>query len=187
MTCECGLNCNLGSLKVTNLTHHDDVWIVAQKRAKPGSKGELDLGKLADEEDKEELEKEAEDYKEMLEKVKKILDEKVSEVRISHRLTQSPACLVTGDYGMSLNMERIMKEAGQDMAGMMGMGGSKPIFEINPEHPLVSRLSSEADEQKFEDLTRILFDQAILSEGGQLDDPAAFVHNLNGVLQGVMG
>ena len=77
-------------------------------------------------------------------------------------------------------MERIMKEAGQHMPG------SKPIFEINPAHPLVARMKDEQDEQRFDDLTHILFDQAILSEGGQLDDPAAFVHKLNGLLQGLL-
>jgi len=104
-------------------------------------------------------------------------------VRLSHRLTESPACLVADVYGMSLNMERIMKDAGQ----MMGMGmGRKPIFEINPTHPLVTRMKAEHDDTRFADLTHILFDQAILSEGGQLDDPAAFVHKLNGLLQGLL-
>jgi len=84
---------------------------------------------------------------------------------------------------MSLNMERIMKDAGQ----MMGMGmGSKPVFEINPTHPLVIRMKSEQDDTRFSDLTHILFYQAILSEGGHLDDPAAFVHKLNGLLQGLL-
>ena len=81
---------------------------------------------------------------------------------------------------MSLNMERIMKEAGQ------AMGASKPVFEINPTHPLVSRMKEEQDDERFADLTNILFDQAILSEGGQLEDPAAFVHKLNGLLQGLL-
>lgn len=106
-------------------------------------------------------------------------------MRLSHRLTASPSCLVTEQDAMSLNMERIMKEAGQDM-NMMGMGGSQPVFEINPEHALVTRLKEEQDDERFADLTRILFDQAILSEGGQLDDPAEFVHNLNGLLQGLL-
>jgi molecular chaperone HtpG len=78
-------------------------------------------------------------------------------------------------------MERIMKEAGQEMPG-----AGKPIFEINPEHALVLRLKQESEDQRFEDLTRILFDQALLSEGGQLDDPAAFVHKLNGLLQDLL-
>ena len=112
-----------------------------------------------------------------------MLADKVSEVRLSHRLTESPACLVADVYGMSLNMERIMKDAGQ----LMGMGmGRKPVFEINPTHPLVVRMKAEQDDTRFADLTHILFDQALLSEGGQLDDPAAFVHKLNGLLQGLL-
>jgi molecular chaperone HtpG len=84
---------------------------------------------------------------------------------------------------MSLNMERIMKDAGQ----MMGMGmGRKPVFEINPDHALITRLKAEQDDARFADLTHILLDQAVLSEGGQLDDPAAFVHKLNGLLQGLL-
>jgi len=118
--------------------------------------------------------------------MKEVLGEKVSEVRITNRLTDSPACLVTGDNDMSLNMERIMKEAGQSM-DMMGMGGStKPIFEINPIHALVTNIKDEPDDDRFADITNILFDQAILSEGGQLDDPSAFVHKLNGLLQGLL-
>ena len=82
---------------------------------------------------------------------------------------------------MSLNMERIMKEAGQSM-NMMGMGGSKPIFEINPEHPLVGKLKEEADNERFNDLALVLFDQATLAEGGQLEDPGTFVKRLNELL-----
>ena len=78
-------------------------------------------------------------------------------------------------------MERIMKEAGQTLPG-----STKPIFELNPDHPLISRLKEESEDQRFDDLTHILFDQAVLSEGGQLDDPAGFVHKLNGLLQGVL-
>ena len=169
-----------------------DEWLISHltefdgKHLKSVAKGELDLDKNKEvsEEDKKEQEEASKDYESVIKQIKEILAEKVSEVRLSHRLTDSPACLVAGDYGMSLNMERIMKEAGQDMA-MMG-GGSKPVFEINPEHALVSRLKDEQDDERFADLTNILFDQAILSEGAQLDDPAAFVHKLNGLLQGLL-
>jgi molecular chaperone HtpG len=143
----------------------------------------LDLGALDTEEDKKAQEEVNHDFESMLKQIKDVLGDKVSEVRLSHRLTESPSCLVADVYGMSLNMERIMKDAGQ----MMGMGmGKKPIFEINPTHPLVSRMKAEQDDTRFADLTHILFDQAILSEGGQLDDPAAFVHKLNGLLQGLL-
>ncbi|MCI0667301.1 MAG: molecular chaperone HtpG [Methylococcaceae bacterium] len=175
-------------IEVLLLSDPIDEWLVSHltefegKTLQSVAKGELDLGKLADEENKEQRKQIAEEHKDLIERVKKILGEQVGEVRVSHRLTESAACLVTESYGMSLNMERIMKEAGQKMPG-----GSKPIFEINPEHPLVVRLKNESDSRRFEDLTRILFDQALLSEGGQLEDPAAFVHKLNGLLQDLMG
>ncbi|MGH8551654.1 MAG: molecular chaperone HtpG [Methylococcales bacterium] len=175
-------------IEVLLLSDHIDEWLVShltEFEAKPlqsVAKGDLDLGKLADDENNEQQKQVAEEYKDLIEKVKKILGEQVGEVRASHRLTDSAACLVTESYGMSLNMERIMKEAGQKLPG-----GSKPIFEINPEHPLVARLKNESDPRRFEDLTRILFDQALLSEGGQLEDPAAFVHKLNGLLQDLLG
>jgi len=184
--------CRKKGVEVLLLSDRVDEWLVSHwtefegKQLQSVAKGELDLSKLGSEEEKdaekENQEKTSEQYKDLVEKVKKILDNKVSEVRISNRLTESAACLVSEVYGMSLNMERIMKEAGQAMPG-----ASKPIFEINPDHALVSRLNNEADQQRFEDLTNILFDQAVLSEGGQLDDPAAFVHKLNGLLQGVLG
>jgi len=137
------------------------------------------------EEEKKEKEDTTKDFEAILKQMKEVLGDKVSEVRVTNRLTDSPACLVTGDHDMSLNMERIMKEAGQSM-NMMGMGGSKPIFEINPTHALVTSIKNEQDDERFSDITNVLFDQAILSEGGQLDDPAAFVHKLNGLLLGLL-
>ena len=110
-----------------------------------------------------------------------MLEERVSEVKISARLTDSPACLVSESYGMSRTMERIMKSAGQSMPT------SKPVFEINPDHNLIKKLENEQDEGRFGDLTHILYDQAVLSEGAQLDDPAAFVKRLNTLLQNVGG
>ena len=163
----------------SNLTEFDG------KQLQSVAKGELDLDKLDTEEDKKEKEETTKDFESILKQMKEVLGDKVSEVRITNRLTDSPACLVTGDNEMSLNMERIMKEAGQSM-NMMGMGGSKPIFEINPTHALVTNIKDEQDDERFADITNILFDQAILSEGGHLDDPAAFVHKLNGLLQGLL-
>lgn len=166
-----------------------DEWLVSNldefdgKHLQSVAKGDLDLGDLDAEEDKAAQEEITKDFESVLKQIKDVLADKVSDVRLSHRLTESPACLVADVYGMSLNMERIMKDAGQ----MMGMGmGSKPVFEINPTHPLVVRMKSEQDDMRFSDLTHILFDQAILSEGGHLDDPAAFVHKLNGLLQGLL-
>jgi molecular chaperone HtpG len=176
-------------IEVLLLSDRVDEWLVSNldefdgKHLQSVAKGDLDLGALEAEEDKKAQEEVNHDFEGMLKHIKDVLGDKVSEVRLSHRLTESPACLVADIYGMSLNMERIMKDAGQ----MMGMGmGKKPIFEINPTHPLVVRMKNEQEDDRFEDLTHILFDQAILSEGGQLDDPAAFVHKLNGLLQGLL-
>jgi len=163
---------------LSNLTEFDG------KHLQSVAKGELDLDKLDSEEEKKELEEKSKDFESVLKQVKEVLGDKVSDVRLSHRLTDSPACLVTEAHDMSLNMARIMKEAGQNL-GMFG-GNAKPIFEINPTHPLVTKIKDEQDDARFADITSILFDQAILSEGGQLDDPAAFVHKLNGLLQGLM-
>jgi len=174
-------------IEVLLLADRIDEWLVSNldefdgKHLQSVAKGDLDLDTLETEEDKQAQEEVNKDFEAVLKQIKDVLADKVSEVRLSHRLTESPACLVADVYGMSLNMERIMKDAGQ----MMGMG-RKPIFEINPTHPLVVRMKAEQDDTRFADLTHILFDQAILSEGGQLDDPAAFVHKLNGLLQGLL-
>ena len=176
-------------IEVILLSDRIDEWLVSNmdefegKHLQSVAKGDLDLGTLDAEEDKTALEEVNKDFEAVLKQIKDVLADKVSEVRLSHRLTESPACLVADVYGMSLNMERIMKDAGQSMG--MGMG-RKPVFEINPTHPLVVRMKAEQDDTRFADLTHILFDQAILSEGGQLDDPAAFVHKLNGLLQGLL-
>ena len=176
-------------IEVLLLSDRIDEWLVSNldefdgKHLQSVAKGDLDLGALDDEEDKAVQEEVNKDFDTVLKQIKEVLADKVSEVRLSHRLTASPACLVADVYGMSLNMERIMKDAGQGMG--MGMG-RKPIFELNPTHPLVVRRKEEQDDSRFADLTHILFDQAILSEGGQLDDPAAFVHKLNELLQGLL-
>jgi molecular chaperone HtpG len=174
-------------IEVLLLSDRVDEWLISSldefdgKHLQSVAKGQLDLGKLDDEEEKKHQEEVSKDFESVLNQIKNVLADKVSEVRLSHRLTESPACLVSDIYGMSLNMERIMKEAGQNMSF-----GKKPIFEINPDHALVQRLKTEQDDTRFADLAQILFDQAILAEGGQLDDPAAFVHKLNGLLQGLL-
>ncbi len=178
-------------IEVLLLTDRIDEWLVSSltdyndKHLQSIAKGELDLDKFDSEEEKQHQEEVNKDFESVTKQMKEVLADKVSEVRVSHRLIDSPACLVTGAYDMSLNMERIMKEAGQSM-NMMGMGGSKPIFEINPDHALVKAIKNEQDDARFADITHILFDQAILSEGGQLDDPSAFVHKLNSLLQGLL-
>jgi molecular chaperone HtpG len=140
------------------------------------TKGDLDLGELADKEESEK-EKQAEtELKDLIERMQKSLDEKVKQVRVSHRLTSSPACLVADSADMGGNMERILKEAGHDV------GATRKILEINPDHPLVSRLNKESAGERFDDWSNILFDQALLAEGGQLADPAGFVRRLNELL-----
>jgi molecular chaperone HtpG len=109
----------------------------------------------------------------MVERIQNALGETVKEVRISKRLTESPACLVVGDYEMSQNLQRVFAQLGQDAPDV------KPILEINPDHALITKMDQEPDEDLFADLAKILFDQALLAEGGQLEDPAAFVRRLN--------
>ncbi len=174
-------------LEVLLLSDRVDDWLVGYltdyegKSLQSVAKGDLDLGTLADESDKQHVEQAAKDLEPLVERIKKVLGDKVSDVKVSGRLTDSPACLVSETYGMTRTMERIMKSVGQNVPS------AKPILELNPDHALVVCLKSEPDELRFEDLTHILYDQAILSEGAQLDDPAAFVRRLNGLLQGVLG
>ncbi|MBM4208028.1 MAG: molecular chaperone HtpG [Gammaproteobacteria bacterium] len=176
-------------IEVLLLSDRIDEWLVSHldefdgKHIQSVAKGDLDLDKTEDEEVKKQREETSKDFESVVKQIKDVLGEKVSEVKLSQRLTDSPACLVADVYGMSLNMERIMKDAGQGMG--FGMG-KKPIFEINPDHALVVKLKDEQDDARFADLTNILFDQAILAEGGQLEDPATFVHKLNGLLQGLL-
>jgi molecular chaperone HtpG len=170
-------------IEVLLLSDRVDEWLVGGltefegKKLQSVAKGDLDLGKLEDEADKE-AQKQAEDeFKDLVEKVKTTLGEdKVREVRVTHRLTDSPACIVTGEHDMSANLERLLKAAGQKGTG------AKPILEINPQHALVTRLKGETDEARFADWAHLLFDQALLAEGGQLDDPASFVKRLNSLL-----
>lgn len=158
-----------------------DEWLVSSltefegKQLKSVTKGELDLGEMENEEEKQQQESVAKDFEGLVKQVEESLGEKVKEVRITHRLTSSPACLVTEEGEMSANLERILKSVGQNAPDI------KPILELNPEHPLVAKLKDESGE-RFGDLASILFDQALLAEGGQLDDPAAFVGRLNQML-----
>jgi molecular chaperone HtpG len=131
--------------------------------------------------EKESCENAAEAHKDLLKRMQEVLGETVKEVRVSHRLTDSPACLVVEEHDMSANLARVLKSVGQDAPQ------SKPIMEINISHPLLERLEKEAEEGRFSDLTKVLFDQAQLAEGGQLDDPAAFVRRLNGLMLNLAG
>ncbi|GLR11370.1 chaperone protein HtpG [Chitinimonas prasina] len=169
-------------IEVLLLSDRVDEWFVSSLTEFDGkslasvAKGGLDLGALEDEAEKQAQETKAADFKELTDKVKEVLGDSVKEVRVTHRLTDSPACLVAEEHGMSGNMERLLKSAGQNISG------SKPILEINPDHVLVAKLKSELGGERFGDWSHILFDQALLAEGGQLEDPAGFVKRLNGLM-----
>ena len=170
-------------LEVLLLTDRVDEWMLSffsefeGKQLVSVAKGDLDLGKLEDESEKKQKEETQAEYKELIDKMKKSLDEKAADVRVTFRLTDSPACLVAGEHELSGNLLRMLKAAGQKAPD------SKPILEINPNHPLVQRLKYE--DAKFDDWSSILFDQAMLAEGGQLVDPAGFVKRLNDMLLGM--
>lgn len=167
-------------IEVLLLSDRVDEWLVSNltefegKPLQSVAKGGLDLGNLEDEAEKEEREKETNAFQELTEKMKQTLNEQVKDVRVTFRLTESPACLVADTYDMSGNLERLLKSAGQNVPH------AKPILEINPHHPMVQRLKNEVE--NFEDWSHLLFDQALLAEGGQLEDPAAFVKRLNELL-----
>ena len=155
---------------VTHLTEYQEKPLVSV------NKGELDLGNLADDKSEEESEQASDEkLEELTKRIEKALDERVKEVRITQRLTESPACLVADEYGMGRHMEQILKASGQQ-APM-----TKPILEINPIHPIIGKLQNEEDDNRFGDWANILFEQALLSEGGQLEDPAGFVRRLNNI------
>ena len=162
---------------------HDriDEWLVSHLTEYDGksladvAKGNLDLGEIEGEEEKQAQEETAKAKEDLVKRVQAALGEDVQEVRVTHRLTDSPACVVLSENDMGFQMRRIMEAAGQPLPEV------KPILELNPDHPLVSRLES-ADESSFGDLARILLDQAIIAEGGHLDDPAAYVKRLNAML-----
>jgi molecular chaperone HtpG len=145
------------------------------------AKGGLDLSKLGGEAEKQEQEKAADENKGFVERIQSALKDRASAVRVTNRLTDSPSCLVSDEHGMSTHLERMLKAAGQNVPG------SKPILEINPQHPIVQRLKDESDERRFSDWSHILFDQALLAEGGQLEDPASFVKRLNEVMLTLAG
>ncbi|OUR91260.1 molecular chaperone HtpG [Gammaproteobacteria bacterium 42_54_T18] len=140
------------------------------------SKGDLDLAEIGEEEDKEAQEKLEKDSEDLVSRIKTALEAKVEDVKVSTRLTDSPACLVVGAHDMGAQMRQIMEAAGQ------AMPETKPTLEINVTHPLVENLKDEIQEDRFADLTAILFDQAALAEGGQLEDPAAYVQRINKLL-----
>ena len=166
-------------IEVLLLSDRVDEWFLSSlvefegKKMQSVAKGDLDLGKLEDEADKEQQQKVEDEFKLLVERIQTSLGDAVKEVRVTHRLTDSPACLVSGAHDMSGNLERILKAAGQQAHS------AKPILEINPLHSIVQKLNTESDEARFGDWAHILFDQALLAEGGQLKDPASFVRRMN--------
>jgi len=163
---------------------HDriDEWLMSHLQEFDGrqfqdiTRGELDLGKLEDDEDKEVQEKTEKEFGKLVERIKEDLGDKVKEVRLTHRLTDSPACLAVDDFDMGMQMRKIMEASGQ------AVPETKPIFEVNPTHPLVVKLDQEKDEDRFSDIVSILFGQAGLADGVQLEDPADFSTRLNKLL-----
>ena len=166
------------NIEVLLLSDRVDEWLVAnfgefeEMSLKSIAKG--DLEDLDSKEDKKKKEKTVKDYEKVITKVQKILENQVKEVKVSSRLSESPSCLVADENEMGGNMERIMKSMGQDIPD------TKPILEINPEHPLVKKLKTKVDK----DLVKVLFDQAVLSEGGQIKEPAEFVKRMNKLMLG---
>ena len=172
-------------IEVLLLSDRVDEWVTGYltefdgKQLQSVAKGGLDLGKLEDEAEKKEAEQAADEYKERLEKIKTTLGEKVKEVRVTHRLTDSPSCVVADEHDMGGNLARILKAAGQKAPEM------KPILEINPKHPAVQRLKYE--EVRFDDWANLLLEQATLAEGGTLEDPAGFVKRINALMMAISG
>ncbi|MCU9950395.1 molecular chaperone HtpG [Pseudomonas sp. PDM13] len=169
-------------IEVLLLTDRIDEWLMSYLTEFDGkhfadvARGDLDLGKLDSEEDKKAQEEVAKAKEGLVERLKTALGEEVSEVRVSHRLTDSPAILAIGEQDLGLQMRQILEASGQKVPD------SKPIFEFNPAHPLIEKLDGEQDEDRFGELSHILFDQAALAAGDSLKDPAAYVRRLNKLL-----
>ena len=165
------------NIEVLLLSDPIDEWVVdglaefEGKSLQSVAKGELDIDNLGDDDARDAPT--AEQTSELTERLQGVLEDRVESVRVTRRLTQSPVCLVVGEHAMSKHLERIMQAAGQNLPG------SKPILEVNAEHPLVQRAAEEKDDERFADWAALLLDQALLSEGGQLDNPAAFLRRVN--------
>ena len=168
-------------IEVLLMTDRVDEWALSFLNEFDGTpmqsvaKGAVDLGKLQDEAEKKATEQAAESFKPVLAKLKEALKDKAEDVRVTSRLVDSPACLVVTDQGMSLQLARMLKQAGQEVPE------TKPVLEVNPEHALIKKLAADANPH-FHDLAHIVFDQALLAEGGLPEDPAAYVKRVNALL-----
>ncbi len=162
-----------------------DEWMIAHldqfdgKPLKSVAKGDLDLAKFADEAERKEQEATAGDVADVVGRIRSALGERVKDVRVSHRLTESPACLVADDNDIGTNLARILKAAGQKGPD------TKPILEVNPGHAVLARMKDETDD--IDDWSALLYEQALLAEGGQLEDPAGFVRRVNRLMLGAGG
>jgi molecular chaperone HtpG len=174
-------------VEVLLLHERVDEWVVGHlpefdgKALQSVAKGRLELGTLEDEAEKQAQEQDAGEFKDLAARVKQALGERVKDVRITHRLTESPACLVSDQHDLGANLHRIMKSVGQKAPDW------KPILEINPRHPLVLRMKADLGGARLDDMSHLLFDQSLLAEGGQVEDPAAFVRRLNGLMLELAG
>jgi len=173
-------------IEVLLLTDRVDEWMVGHlsdfdgKAFQDVTKGELDLDELADESEKEEQKQLEESHKALIERLEAALKDDVKEVRVSSRLSDSPACLVVGQYDMGGHMRRLMEAAGQKVPE------PEVALEVNPSHPLIERLDQEADEDRFAELAQVIHAQALLAEGSQLKQPAQYVTRLNKLLLDLM-
>jgi molecular chaperone HtpG len=168
-------------IEVLLFTDRVDEWMLSHLSEFDGhplqsvAKGSVDLGKLQDEEEKKQAEQVAQTFKPVLDRLKEVLKGRAKDVRVTTRLVDSPACLVVEEGDLSGHLSRLLKQSGQDAPA------STPILEVNAKHPLVSSLAAS---ERFDDLAHILFDQAVLAEGGHLEDPAAYVRRVNAMLIG---
>jgi molecular chaperone HtpG len=173
-------------IEVLLLKDRVDEWLVSHldeydgKKLTSISRGDLDLGEMENEEEKQEQKEAESNFESMIEQVKNVLAAQVKDVRLTHRLTTSPACIVADESDMNANMARIMQSLGQPVPE------TKPILELNPKHTLIEKLKDVQDDERFAEWSRILFDQAVLSEGGALENPAQFVRRLNKLLLELM-
>ena len=174
-------------VEVLLLTDRIDEWVISQlaefegKKLQSAAHGSLDVSKLGEASSTVAEELKEHEYDDLLTRVQDVLKDRASRVRLTHRLTDSSACLVADEHGISRHLERILRESGQHLPT------SKPILEINPDHPVVQRLKQESDAALFADWSHILFDQALLAEGGELEDPATFVKRLNSLTLALAG